>query len=100
MNTGFRAAMTAALIAAMALPAMALTHPRSVLHHRAQAKLTQQMTSQVTVNDASTGEGEGDASGAPTGLSGQIATGNLAADAARDNNPSNGTATNVGPANM
>ena len=95
----------------MTMPAMAITHAtammhaRTAAHQKSQAQLDNdatrlQMLGQVTVNDASTGEGEGDASGAPTGLSGQIATGNLAADAARDNNPSNGTATNIGPASM
>jgi hypothetical protein len=56
-----------------------------------------QVGNQITVNDAATNEGEGVASGAPTGLSGQVMTGDLDADFSRDNNRSNGTATNVRP---
>ena len=111
MKAHFRAALTAALVAGLTMPAMAMTHSMKMMHMKitrqttAQTQLDKdtarmQMLGQVTVNDAATGEGQGDASGAPTGLSGQIATGNLSADAARDNNPSNGTATNIGPSYM
>jgi hypothetical protein len=101
MRTIFRSAMAAALLIAVAAPAMparAVTHAKAQLHAKAQQKTASQGTHQITVNDAATGEGEGVASGAPTGFSGQVATGNLARDAARDNNPSNGTAINTDPA--
>ena len=83
----------AALFAgALAMPAMAAT-----TQARAQKKPASQVGNQITVNDAATSEGEGVASGAPTGLSGQVMSGDLDADFARDNNPSNGTATNLRP---
>ena len=61
------------------------------LQNPAHLKTTSKTT---TVNDASIGEGIGSASGAPTGVSGQISTGDLAADFQAHNNPSNGTSSN------
>jgi hypothetical protein len=85
------------LVAVLFTAAAALTPAMAATKTRLQAKAKSQVTSQITPNDAATGEGEGVASEAPTGLSGQVATGNLDADFARDNNPSNGTATNLRP---
>jgi hypothetical protein len=79
-------------VGALSMPALAAT-----THSKVLKEPMSQVGNQITVNDAATNEGEGAASGAPTGLSGQVMTGDLDADFSRDNNRSNGTATNVRP---
>ena len=77
---------------ALSMPALAAT-----THSKALKEPISQVGNQITVNDAATNEDEGAASSAPTGLSGQVMTGDLDADFSRDNNRSNGTATNLRP---
>jgi hypothetical protein len=79
-------------VGALSMPALAAT-----THSKVLKEPMSQVGNQITVNDAATNEGEGVASGAPTGLSGQVMTGDLDADFSRGNNRSNGTATNVRP---